>query len=279
MTKYFTCFCLLFLFTSCAFISEKFKETTVAVGEVDELEHIENSIPTADELILESEENILDGKHYEDEYAEPDLEGLKEIHFTELWMWEYLDEDREWKEMWVFREPNLNYWLFERFTSYGISSEMCEWVVAKPNGEYIFNYQEPEMNTPNTIDIQVIDFVDENQFPDFWKPRGEKKIFGDSVHGWEVFEGEKYEVFFKGQPDPSIFYLGTSDIDMRVLHHFNNLEGDIELPITFPIGIPKNTLVLSEETDIEYYNMKVHYRFKHISPNSYYVYLPEEYVD
>ncbi len=63
---------------------------------------------------------------------------------------------------------------------------------------------------------------------------------------------------------------------MRALHHFNNLEGDIKLPITFPWGIPKNTMVLSEETDFEYNNMKVNYRFKTISPNSYYVYLPEE---
>ncbi|GGW21930.1 hypothetical protein [Arenibacter certesii] len=280
MTKCLTYFSLLFLFTSCAFISEKFKGTTDSLIEVDALDHFENSTIIIGDPELESEEAEVDFQQYEDQYAEPNnTEGIKEIHFTELWIWEYLSEDREWKEMWVFREPNLNYWLFERLSSFGVSSEMCEWVLAKPNGEYIFNYQEPEMNTPNTIDRQVIDFVDEKEFSYFWKPRGEIKNFGDSVHGWEVFKGEKYEVFFKGQPDPSVFYVGTSDIDMRPLHHFNNLEGDIELPISFPIGIPKNTMVLSEETDFAYYNMKVNYRFKHISSNSYYVYLPEDYFE
>lgn len=212
-----------------------------------------------------------------DTKAEPDdTDGLIEIHFTELWIWDYLDEDGEWQEMWVYREPKLNYWLFERASSFGMTNEMCEWVVVKPNGEYVMSYQQHQIDAPNTLMSQVIDFDNERDFPDFWKPTGQTKTFGDPKQGWDSFKGERYEVFFKGQPDPSEFYLGTGDIDMQGLYYFNNLDGDIKLPITFPLGIPKNTLILSEETTFEYYDMKVNYRFNSISPNSYYVYLPEE---
>src|SRR5690625_6566531 len=104
--------------------------------------------------------------------------------------------------MWLCREPVLNYWLFERQTSFGMSSEMCEWVLAKPNGEYILSYQPAEMNTPNSLEIQKLEFYDESGFPEFWEPTGEVKTFGDTIHGWDSYEGEKYEVHFKGQPDP-----------------------------------------------------------------------------
>lgn len=205
-----------------------------------------------------------------------DADDLDEIHFTELWIWEYLNEDREWKEMWAYRAPHIDYWLLERQSSFGESSEMCEWVMAKPNGEYFLSYQEPEMNTPNTIDLQTVEFYDDDELSDFWKATGKTKKFGDSVHGQDVFVGEQYEVSFKGQPDPSLFYLSITDINMNGLYYFNSLDGDIQLPISFPLGIPNNILVLSEQTDFEYYNMKVSYRFKEISPTSYYVYLPKE---
>ncbi|WP_140157753.1 hypothetical protein [Arenibacter amylolyticus] len=275
MMKYIPILPLFFLLSNCFTSAEKNKDSTESTLKME--------VPLQKDEGSESSSAALNNATVQQEILTPlkdqevgDAAATTEIHFTELWIWEYLTEEGEWKELWVYREPNLNYWLFERFSSFGWSSAMCEWVVAKPNGAYIFNFQPAEMNTPNSLDTQLLEFEDEMEFPDFWKPTGEIKSFGKPAHGWENFEGEKYEVFFKGQPKPSLFYLGTSEIDMRPVYNFSRLEGDIELPIKFPWGIPKNTVVLSEETSLEYFNMKVHYRFKEISPNSYYVYLPKE---
>jgi len=260
MAKYATHLCFIFLLTSCTLFSKKSEGITT---DTTKIQHFVGNDTISNDI--------------EEHYTDPDdLKGVTEIHFTELWIWDYLNEEGEWDEMWVFREPELNYWLFERQTSFGMSSEMCEWVLAKPNGEYILSYQPAEMNTPNSLEIQKLEFYDESGFPEFWEPTGEVKTFGDTIHGWDSYEGEKYEVHFKGQPDPSIYYLGTTDIDMRALYHFNDLEGDIRLPIFFPIDLPKNTIILNEDTTMEYYNMKVSYRFNSTSPNSYYVYIPDD---
>src|SRR5690625_709456 len=260
MLKYATHFCVFFLLTSCSFFSKDSEDTTTDTTEI--LQFV-----NSDTIPYEIEEHSTDVEA---------LKGLTEIHFTELWIWDYLNEEQKWEEMWVFREPDLNYWLFERQTSFGMSSEMCEWVLAKPNGEYILSYQSPEMNTPNSLEVQMVRFHDESGFSELWKSTGELKTFSALEYGWESFEGEKYEAHYKGQPDPSIFYLGTTDIDMRSIHHFNDLEGDIQLPISFPMDLPKNTIVLNEDTNFEYYNMKISYRFNSVSPNSYYVYLPDD---
>src|SRR5690625_1848572 len=65
-----------------------------------------------------------------------DKNDPREIHFTELWTWEYLDENGDWDEIWIYREPNLDYWLFDKSSSYGMTSEMCEWIVGTPEGKY-----------------------------------------------------------------------------------------------------------------------------------------------
>src|SRR5699024_3517634 len=148
--KYTTYFCFIFLLTSCTFFS---KNTEATTDTAENLQFVNN-----DTIPYEIEE------HYTDAEA---LKGLTEIHFTELWIWDYLNGEQEWEEMWVFREPNLNYWLFERQTSFGMSSEMCEWVLAKPNGEYILSYQSPEMNTPNSLEVQVIEYFNESELPEF----------------------------------------------------------------------------------------------------------------
>src|SRR5699024_5772494 len=48
----------------------------------------------------------------DDQKLTADEGTLREIHFTELWTWEYLNDEEEWNELWIYREPILNYWLF-----------------------------------------------------------------------------------------------------------------------------------------------------------------------
>lgn len=277
MAKYLASFSFIFLFTACSFFSDKSKKeinpaTNVEVDARDDTNTIfENKTAEKDG------ENEIDDSYAEYEEVEFDMTGLQEIHFTELWIWEYLNEDRQWKEMRVAREPNLNYWMFSRIESFKETSDNLEWVVAKPNGEYVLGYRKPDENTLNhRLEVQVLKF-EEEQYSDF-KPTGKFKEFGKIVYNndWNIFKGEKHEVAYKAQRNPSEFYLGITDIDMRALYHFNNLEDVVQLPINFPIGLSENTIILGEETDFEYYNKKIHYRFKEISPTSYYAYIPEK---
>ncbi len=211
----------------------------------------------------------------DDQKLTADEDTLREIHFTELWTWEYLNDEEEWNELWIYREPILNYWLFEKSSSYGVTSEMCEWVVATPEGKYWFNCQDAEMGAVKTLHQQTIAFDSASSLPEFWEETEEEKEFGDTAQGFGTFKGKGYSADFRGQKKTSHFFLHMGDIDMRPVYYFNFLEGDGKLPITFPTGIPDQAVVLSENTDIESHNIRIRYRFKDISPNSYYVELPE----
>ncbi|HLS29536.1 MAG TPA: hypothetical protein VK021_01625 [Flavobacteriaceae bacterium] len=268
MLKHIMFFTLLFFLLSCS--SEKSKPAKNNWDAVLEDEMVQN----------EEIEFVIENEVEEDIYAEKEeaitIKNKEEIHFTELWIWEYLNETKEWEELWVYREPKKNYWLFESSSSFGMTDEMCEWVLAKPNGEYWLSYQSPEMNTPNTLQQQQIEFEKAKSLPGFWKSTGKKKEFGDTVHSWSKFEGEEFEVFYKGQQKPSTFYLVKENIDLTAVYYFNLLEGNIQLPIIFPTDIPSEFIVLSEKTDFEMQDIAIRYRFKEISPTSYYAYLPKQ---
>lgn len=200
----------------------------------------------------------------------------EEIHFTEVWIWEYLSPENETKELWIYREPAKDYWLFEKNSSFGVSSEMCEWVLAKPNGDYVMSFKSGKKVMPNSFYDQKIEFGENENFTDFWEITNGSKSFADSEISQKSFEGKKYKVNYKGQPEASEFYVGSANIDFRPIYYFNHLEGDIELPISFPWDIPKNQLVLQEKTDFPNDNIKIRYQLKEVSPNSYYIYLPKK---
>lgn len=199
----------------------------------------------------------------------------REIHFTELWTWEYLDENGEWDEIWIYREPNLDYWLFDKSSSYGMTNEMCEWVVGTPDGQYWFNCQDAEFGAKPTLHKMEITFHSPSSLSNMWENTQQKKEFGDPAQGFGTFVGESYDVHYLGQKEASKLYITQSNVDMRPVYYFNQLDGDGRLPIMFPVDVPKNTIILSEKTDIESSNIRIRYRFKDISPNSYYVELPE----
>lgn len=199
----------------------------------------------------------------------------REIHFTESWTWEYLDENREWNEIVIHREPSLNYWLFDKYSSYGMTNGMCEWVVGTPEGKYWFSCQDAEFGSEPTLHTMEITFDSPSSLPDMWEPTHQEKEFGDPAQVFEIFTGESYDAHYLGQKDPSRFYIMQSDVDMRPVYYFNQLDGDGRLPIIFPVDMPKNVVVLSEDTDLESHNIRVNYRFKDITPASFYAYLPE----
>lgn len=226
---------------------------------------------------LSVDQNI--GEQEANTFYDPEIitdENLKtqEVHFTELWIWEYLSEEEKWKELWVYHHPELNYWLFDRSSSYGISSEMCKWILAKPNGEYWLNCQAAEMNTADSFLVEKVDFEDPDDLTELWKAMDQYQNFGDPEISRETFKGERYEVDFKAQAEVSEFYLFSSDIDFRPIYYFNQMQGDAQLPIFFPTDIPKNLLVLSEKTDFPHQDLKIEYRFKEVAPDSYYISLP-----
>lgn len=202
-------------------------------------------------------------------------ENLKttEIHFTELWIWEYLAEGK-WKELWVYHQPELNYWLFDRASSYGITSEMCKWILAKPDGEYWLNCQAAEMNTADSFLVETVEFENPDDLTELWKAMDHYQNFGDPEISRETFKGQQYEVNYRGQPEVSEFYLFESAKDFRPVYYFNQMQGDAKLPIIFPTDIPKNQLVLSEKTSFPQQNMNIEYRLKEVAPDSYYIYLP-----
>lgn len=236
---------------------------------------VEEELVQQEQRDIEKNTEIVSEDYAEPEFHTPETKDEEEIHFTELWIWEYLNEAGEWEELWIYREPKKNFWLFERSSSFGMTNEMCEWVLAKPNGDYWFSYQEPEMNTPNTFQKKQLEFEKTETFSELWKSTGRKKDFGNPVHGWPKFKGEEYEVSYKGQRNPSTFYLAKENIDLTPVYYFNLLEGDIQLPIMFPTDIPSGFIILSEETDFEMQDLAIQYRFKEITPNSYYAYLPK----
>src|SRR5690625_1612049 len=165
MAKYATHLCFIFLLTSCTLFSKKSEGITT---DTTKIQHFVGNDTISNDI--------------EEHYTDPDdLKGVTEIHLTELWRWDYLNEEREWDEGWVLRELEAYYGLGERQTSCGRSSGMCEWVLAKPNREYILSYQPAEMNTRNSLEIQKLECYDESRFPEFWEPPGEVKTFGDTI--------------------------------------------------------------------------------------------------
>src|SRR5690625_8000740 len=105
MAKYATHLCFIFLLTSCTLFSKKSEGITT---DTTKIQHFVGNDTISNDI--------------EEHYTDPDdLKGVTEIHFTELWIWDYLNEVGEWDELWVFSESVLNYWIFERQTSLVIS--------------------------------------------------------------------------------------------------------------------------------------------------------------
>lgn len=232
-------------------------------------------IPPSDTMAA----SLLTGEQVAAQPQQPsrEIKSTKTHHFTESWTWKYLDKANNWKEMLVFREPKTNYWLFLIDESF--KGEMCQWVVGKPNGEYVLSYSAPEMNAPNILKTEKIFSTKSTTFTELWEATSTIKSFGDPINGFTAFTGTQYLVHYKGQPQPSRFFGTFVDIDLSPLYYFSELarqEGEISPLLIFanPTEIPYNFLILEEETTIEALSLKSHIVFLGRMPDSRYADIP-----
>lgn len=181
----------------------------------------------------------------------------KPIVFKEVWVWEYTDEDGQKQEMAIYHLPSKNYWLFTP-ESYGSSGEMISYILAKPNGEYTFAFQNEHRKK---LDLQTVklNFLAPKPLP----PIGQKtKTFGDTFLGFPLITGKEH----KG-PGGSTIYLAPTKSSLLPILYFNSLEGDAKIPVHFPVTLPGSIIPLEE---VE--NGQVKYTFKFKSNTEYWVY-------
>jgi hypothetical protein len=191
-------------------------------------------------------------------------------------IWEYKnewipeDELGHQGEIAIYFHPEKNYWLFTS-EAYGISGEMTDWVLGKPNGEYIFqNSGEFEKKSINRTSII---FHNNEILSEYLIPLGATKSFGNPEMGFPLIQGKKYEVEYLKTNDISFLYLGDVKVDMRPVYYFNQLIAEAKLPVFFMTDLPKNQLILSDSTISS--GRKIDLKFKYISHTEYHIEVPE----
>ena len=205
-----------------------------------------------------------------------EITNVQNLAFTEVWVWEYKnewipkDEPGYQGEVAIYFLPEKNYWLFTS-ESYGISGEMTDWVVGKPNGEYIS--QNTDEFGYKTIERESITFHNYENLNEHLIPLGAYMSFGNPDMGFPLIQGQKFKVEYLKTNDISTIYLGEAKADMRAVYYFNQLFSEAKLPVFFMTNLPKNQIILSESTVSSGHNIDI--KFKYISPTEYHIELPE----
>lgn len=198
--------------------------------------------------------------------AQTRLRKTETLNFKEVWVWEYLDSEGKKQDMAIYHHPGKNYWLFTA-EAYGLSGEMTEWVLAKPDGEYIQRYRDEHGATITLRD--TLYFNTPAQLPRHYQSMGRMRNFGDKKFGFPEFRGIAFEVKYEKTTDQSLCYLVKVKKVMSPLYYFNQLNKEPRLPVIFPKDLPADHLVLSEE--IQTGGKVIRYRFRFISPTEYYI--------
>lgn len=188
----------------------------------------------------------------------------KPLVFREVWIWEYTDTEGTKQELAIYHLPAKNYWLFIA-EAYGNSGEMIEYILAKPDGEYIMAYTDAEGQ--NGLLKTRIPLSSPKVLPSAYRLQKKTHFFGDPELGYPKILGKQYIKTFENTSDAAEMYLTDTKSDMRPVYHFNQLEGDAKLPVHFPLDLPAHTQVLEEKIKGE-----VRYTFKFKSQTEYYVY-------
>lgn len=195
-------------------------------------------------------------------------------NFSEVWVWEFSHNNENKREMAIYREPNLNYWLLTPDdANFRDTDEMSLWFIVKPNGEVIQAYQDAEDNDNIKLITHRLDPENKIRIPHYWKSTGKTKTFGSLDLGFEQFSGKEYKIQYEKINDQSVSYLGVTTADFGTISLFNNLNIDAKLPIRFPQDIPRKLVPLSENTTFT--GGSVQYEFKYISPTVYYINLSD----
>lgn len=205
-----------------------------------------------------------------------ETQEVDNLIFTEVWVWEYLNEwipkgePGHQGEMAIYFHPEKNYWLFTS-EAYGISGEMTDWVIGQTDGKYIS--QNTDEFGKKSIHKDSITFHNYENLNEHLIPLGTFTSFGNSDMGFPLIQGEKFNVEYLKTNDIATLYLGEINVDMRPVYHFNQLQTEAKLPVFFMTDLPKNQLILSDSTlsSEKHINLK----FKYISPTEYHIEMPE----
>lgn len=198
--------------------------------------------------------------------AQTRLKKTETLNFTEVWVWEYPDNDGKKQDMAIYHHPEKNYWLFTR-EAYGPGGEMAEWILAKPGGEYIQRYRDAHGQKITLYD--TLHFDPPAKLPGHYQRTGASKTFGDWSLGFPEFKGTAYTVKFEKTTDTDLIYLVKTKKIMTPVYYFNRLNIEAKLPVTFPADLPADQLVLGEELHTA--GKIIYYRFRLISPTEYYI--------
>lgn len=196
----------------------------------------------------------------------------QELSFPQVWIWEYTNEfipenePGHSGEMAVYYSPDKNYWLFTQ-EAYGISGEMTDWIVGKPDGEYIIVYTDE--HGKRQIEKQFITIHKTVRLNESFLPQKERMSFGNPVSGFPLIRGEKYLLTYLKTTDSSVFYIGDVNADLTPVYYFNQLNLEAKLPVYFPLDIPANKIILSDSTRSS--GRKISLRFRYISHTEYQV--------
>lgn len=195
-----------------------------------------------------------------------------ELKFTQTWVWEYkaelksVEEPEHQGEMVVYFNPEKNYWLFN-FESYGMSGEMIEYVIGKPDGTFI-TLSVDEFGK-RSLTEEKIEFIRHSELPSVWIATGGQKYFNENDLGFPKLKAEEFYMKYLKTNEITEVFLADYPIDFLPLYYFNQLNSEAKLPFHFPTNLPSSKAVLEENTTS--YRGKTTYKLKSISHTEYFV--------
>lgn len=188
--------------------------------------------------------------------------------FTQKFSWSYINElveDGEYGhkgEFSVYYNPDTKNWLFTK-ESYGISGEMINWIVGKPDGTYYSSWTSPHMNEDNEVSIKKVELYQGFELNELYKSGTLTKEF-DLGSDFGKINSKQYErVYAKETNDKSYRFLAEYDADFTVIYSFSSLKIEASLPYNFE-PLPKNILMLEDKSIVNGQNISL--EFKGISP-------------
>ncbi len=188
--------------------------------------------------------------------------------FTQKFSWSYINELVEAGEYGhkgefsVYYNPDTKNWLFTK-ESYGISGEMINWIVGKPDGTYYSSWTSPHMNEGNEVSIKKVELYQGFELNELYKSGTLTKEF-DLGSDFGKINSKQYERgYAKETNDKSYRFLAEYDADFTVIYSFSSLKIEASLPYNFE-PLPKNILMLEDKSIVNGQNISL--EFKGISP-------------
>lgn len=188
------------------------------------------------------------------------LAQKKPLVFREVWVWEYLNEAGLPQEVAIYHLPEKNYWLFTA-EAYGESEEAPEYILAKPDGEFLFAYAE------NELARKKVTLSGPKVLPPRYRLQKKTQLFSAPEVSSAKILGKLYLKLSDTSAEASEMFLTDTKSDMRPVYTFNSMNAGAKLPVSFPLDLPAHTHVLEEKNQ-----GKTLFTFKYKSPATYYVY-------